>query len=139
MVCRYAQVVKWVNDCQRVYQDRSGETPTRFLAGNWQANFRVRRHPGTNHFLIKEAWLNQSNACGPHFWWRTFRDGRMTSTLRSVTRQFAHQPRLGEFPIAHDTLGRNLQYFRSLLYAQATEEPQFDDARFTQVDLGEAV
>ena len=56
------------------------------------------------------------------------------SSLR--VRQFAQQPRSGKTPIAFDGFGRDFQNFGDFLVRQSAEIFQFDDARFTFVELG---
>jgi hypothetical protein len=48
--------------------------------------------------------------------------------------EFTKQPDLREFPIAHDRIGRHLQYFRSLLNRETAKEPQLDNLGFSRID-----
>jgi len=48
-------------------------------------------------------------------------------------------PRPGDFPVAHDSLRRDLEDFRRLLDAQSREKSQFHDLAPLRVDVGEPV
>jgi hypothetical protein len=62
-------------------------------------------------------------------------DGKRPAESREPLLQLALQPGLGELPVAHDGVDRDVEDAGRLLDAQAAEESQLDDASFTLVEF----
>src|SRR5271170_7289660 len=60
---------------------------------------------------------------------------RATKEEISSACQFRQKPSSGHLPIAHNTLGRDLQHLCRFLDAEPSEEPKLDDLCFPWVDL----
>ena len=54
--------------------------------------------------------------------------------MPSEATELAHEPSLGELPIAHHALRRDLQHLGGLLHAQAAEEAQLDDFGLARIE-----
>src|SRR5579863_10553224 len=61
----------------------------------------------------------------------------LATTEYLLLTQLADEPGPGQFPVAHDALGRNLQDLGRFFHAQAAKKAQFDHARFSCVHARE--
>src|SRR5262245_60567007 len=65
-------------------------------------------------------------------------DAADAKSLRILLAQFTVQPRFGEFPVAENSVGRNVQRFRRLLFSEPPEVSQFDNLTHARVGGGES-